>query len=241
MRTAMTSKTRAILLAGAVSIAAGGAGAAYLALHGKGATPIATSTVQVYVTAAPVPAGTAGATALADGRIHVKAVAPTERPAAAVTDPSQLSGRVAGSAIAAGTIVTTDMFPAPQTHIGTVVIPAGERALSLELQPVPGIAGFAGAGDHIDVYGVVKGEGTPDAVRLVLQGVLVLNVNGAGLPTAQGQPGSPDLIYLVAVTPADAERLIFLSEFDKLYFDLIPAGEGPVKTPGAGPTNVLGV
>jgi hypothetical protein len=91
------------------------------------------------------------------------------------------------------------------------------------------------------VYGVAKGGDTPQGVRLVLQDVDVLNVNGAGLPTAQGQPGSPDLIYLLAVTPADAERLIYLSEFEKLYFDLVPKGEGPVKTPGAGPASALAV
>jgi len=88
---------------------------------------------------------------------------------------------------------------------------------------------------------VVKGEGAPPAVRLVLQGVDVLNVNGAGLPAAQGQVGSPNMIYLLAVTPAEAERLIYLNEFEKLYFDLVPKNEGPVKTPGAGPAGALAV
>jgi Flp pilus assembly protein CpaB len=109
------------------------------------------------------------------------------------------------------------------------------------MQPVAGIAGFAGAGDRVDVYGVAKDDGSPPAVRLVLQGVDVLSVNGAGLPSAQGQPGSPNLIYLLAVTPVEAERLIYLNEFDKLYFDLVPKGEGPVKTPGAGPAGALAV
>jgi Flp pilus assembly protein CpaB len=188
-----------------------------------------------------VPAGTAGATALADGRIRTKAADVATRPANAVTDPTQLSGRVAGAAIPAGTIVTTDMFPDPQTHIGTVVIPPGKRALALQLGPVAGVAGFAGAGDRVDIYGVAKGDAKPSAVRLVMQGVDVLNVNGAGLPAVQGQPGSPDLIYLLAVTPAEAEKLIYLDEFEKLYFDLVPKGEGPVKTPGAGPNDALAV
>jgi pilus assembly protein CpaB len=197
--------------------------------------------VPAYVAAAVVDAGTPAATALAQGTIRLRPVTPAERPANAVTDPSQLAGRVAGTGIAAGALVTTEMFPDPQTRIGTIVIPAGKRALSLELEPVAGISGFAGAGDRIDVYGVVKGDGTTPAVRLVLQGVDVLNVNGAGLPAAQGQPGSPNLIYLLAVTPTEAERLIYLSEFEKLYFDLVPKGEGPVKTPGAGPGGALAV
>ena len=188
-------------------------------------------------TAAPVDAGTAASTLLGDGGIRTKTVAPGAVPADAVRDPTELSGRVAGNNLAAGVIVTTDMFPAPQTRIGTVVIPPGKRALSVSLEPVSGVAGFVGAGDHIDIYSVAKTD-TP-GVRLVLQGVEVLNVNGTRLPTAQGQPSGPDIVYLLAVTPTEAERLIYLTEFEKLYFDLIPNGEQPVTTPGAGPSQVL--
>jgi pilus assembly protein CpaB len=235
----MTKRTKAALLAGLTLVVIGGGGAAYL---GRKSPAVDTSAgkVQSYYAAVPVEAGKAASTALADGSIRPRAVLPASRPADGVSDPSQLSGRVAGVSIAAGSIITTAMFPDPQTRIGTVVIPAGKRALALEIQQLAGVAGFVGAGDRIDVYGVAKSEGTPPSVRLVLQGVDVLNVNGAGLPAAQGQAGGP-LIYLLAVTPLDAERLIYLNEFEKLYFDLVPKGEGPVKTPGAGPAGALAV
>jgi Flp pilus assembly protein CpaB len=233
----MNAKTRAILIAGLVAFVAGGAGAAYVATRDSGRGATASTGVKVLYTAGPVDAGTAASTAIAQGRIRTKTVGAANVPANAVRDPSELSGRVAGTNLAPNVLVTTDMFPAPQTRIGTVVIPPGKRALSLELQPVPGVSGFAGAGDLIDVYGVESGD-TP-GVRLILQGVQVLNVNGSGLPAAQGQPGSPDLVYLLAVTPAEAERLIYMTEFEKLYFDLIPKGEPPVTTPGAGPSQVL--
>jgi pilus assembly protein CpaB len=236
----MTNRTKAALLAGLILVLAGGGGAAYTATR-KPAVDHSVGKVAAFYATAAVPVGTAAATALADGSIRAKAVLPAERPADAVSDVSQLTGRVAGAAIPAGTFVTKGMFPDPQTRIGTVVIPPGKRALALELAPVAGVAGFVGAGDRIDVYGVAKGEGTTASVRLVLQGIDVLNVNGAGLPSAQGQPGSPNLIYLLAVTPVEAERLIYLNEFEKLYFDLVPKGEGPVKTPGAGPAGALAV
>lgn len=239
MRTAMTRRTRVTLLAGLSILVAGGSGALLLGTHHARPATTSTAGVRAYFSAGAVPAGTAGSTALAEGRIRPRTIAPSSVPPNAVTDPAQLSGKVAASNIADGVVVTTDMFPDPQTRIGTVVIPPGKRALALELQPVPGVAGFVGAGDKIDVYGVVKADGNTPAVRLVLQGVDVLNVNGAGLPAAQGQPGSPNLIYLLAVTPTDAERLIYLSEFEKLYFDLVPKGEGSVKTPGAGPAGAL--
>jgi pilus assembly protein CpaB len=229
------------MLAGFTIFVAGSAGAAFLGARHSAGGGRGPGSVEVQYAADPVIAGTPGATALAERHIRTKTVAPAQRPPNAVAAPSELSGRVAASAIPAGAIVTTDMFSEPQTRIGTLAVPPGKRALTLELQPVAGIAGFAGAGDRIDVYGVAHGDGAPAGVRLVLQGVEVLNVNGSGLPTAQGQPSGPNLVYLLAVTPADAERLIYLSEFEKLYFDLVPRGEGPVTTPGVGAAGALAV
>jgi len=240
VRSKLTSRTKAALMAGVTLLVAGGGGAAYLQTRPKPAGSTVPK-VQAYYASAPVPAGTSAATAIAAGAIQTKSVLPDQRPADGVTDVAQLAGRVATVAIPAGAMITTSMFPDPQTRIGTVVIPAGKRALALEIAPLPGVAGFVGAGDRIDVFGIAK---TPDGnglVRLVLQGVDVLNVNGAPLPSAQGQVGSPNLIYLLAVTPADAERLIYLNEFERLYFDLVPKGEGSVKTPGTGAASALAV
>jgi pilus assembly protein CpaB len=236
----MSRKTRAMLVAGFVIFVAGTSGAAYVGTRGSRSAGAATAKAQVLYANRAVDAGTAGSTALASGQIRVRQVDPSAVPSNAVTEASQLSGRVASSAIAAGTTLTTDLFPAPQTRIGTVVIPAGKRALALQLESVPGVAGFVGAGDRIDVYVVSKGNnGAPPGVRLVLQSAEVLNVNGTGLVSQQGQPGGPNLIYLLAVTPAESERLIYLTEFEKLYFDLVPKGEAPVTTPGAGPSQTL--
>ncbi|MGI8984524.1 MAG: Flp pilus assembly protein CpaB [Acidimicrobiales bacterium] len=240
MLSRLTRRTKAALAGGVALLVAGGGGAVYVGTREPAVDPSA-GKVPMYYAAAPVGVGTAASVALADGSIRTRTVLPEDRPLDAVTDPTQLSGRVAGMAIAPGTAITTAMFPAPQTRIGTVVIPPGKRALALEIGPLAGVAGFVGAGDFIDVYGIVQGAPAPPAVRLVLQGVEVLSVNGAGLPTVQGQPGSPNLIYLLAVTPVDAERLIYLNEFEKLYFDLVPAGEAPVRTPGAGPAGALAV
>ncbi len=240
MRTHMTKRTKMSLLAGVTLLVAGAGGAGYLATRESAVEASAAGTVTAYYVAVPVEAGKAASTALADGSIRSKAVLPEERPADGVTDPSQLSGRVAAAAIPAGTMVTTGMFPEAQTRAGTFVIPPGKRALALEIQPLAGVAGFVGAGDRVDIYGIVKNDGA-HAVRLVVQAVDVLNVNGTGLPATQGQLGSPNSIYLLAVTPAEAERLIYLNEFEKLYFDLMPKSEAPVKTPGAGPAGALAV
>ena len=246
MRTPMARKTKVTLAVGFVIFVGGTVSAAYLGSRDANSpgspssqTSAATRATVLYA-AQPVRAGTAGSVALAQGLIRSRTVAGTALPTGAVTEAAQLSGRVALRDISQGTILTGELFPEPQTRIGTVVIPPGKRALALELAPVAGVAGFVGAGDRIDIYGVADGtRGTSMGVHLVLQSVEVLNVNGVGLPAAQGQPNGPNLVYLLAVTPAEAERLIYLTAFESLYFDLVPSGEAPVTTPGAGPAQAL--
>ncbi|MFP5317129.1 MAG: Flp pilus assembly protein CpaB [Acidimicrobiia bacterium] len=236
MRAPMQKKSKVVLLVGFLIFAGGTASAAFLGSRSGGEG--SASKVEVLYAEGPVSSGTAGSSAMAEGLLRTRKVDVATRPEGALTDPTQLSGKVAARAIPAGTVVTADMFAAPQTRIGTVQIPAGKRALALELAAVPGVAGFVGAGDLVDIYSVSGGEGGSPGVKLVLQGAEVLNVNGTGLPSNQGQPGG-SFVYLLAVTPQEAERLIYLTEFEKLYFDLIPKGEGTVSTPGAGPSQVL--
>jgi pilus assembly protein CpaB len=238
MRAPLANKSKIGFIAGLLLFVVGAGTAGYLATRPDSGSAV--PKVPVYVAAATVDTGTSGAAALAAGLLRTQELDPARVPPDAVTDPSQIATGVAAAVIPGGTLLTTTMFPAPQTRIGTVVIPPGKRALALKLEPVPGVAGFAGAGDLIDVYGVVQGlEGTPSRVQLVLQAVEVLNVNGAGLAAAQGVADGPSLVYLLAVTPGDAERLIYISEFNKLYFDLVAKGEPPVVTPGAGAAEAL--
>ncbi len=187
--------------------------------------------VSVLVASKPIPAGTNGGSVLDGGMIKSKVVAESAKPANALTDPTQLAGRTAILGVSEGQIVTSDQFQQAQTRIGTLKIPDGKTALAVQLGNVPGVAGFAGAGDRINVYSVVKAapeaKGAP-AVRLVIQNAEVLNVNGATLAATQGQPGGTGLVYLLAVNPDQAERLVYLTNFEQLYFSLVSKDQAPV-------------
>ncbi len=241
MPTAMGRKAKMTLAIGFVVFVVGTSGAAYLGTRHTGQTTPSAAGATVLYAAQPLATGTLGSTALNQGLVKTKTIAAPSVPAGALTDPAQLANGIAAVAVPSGAVITADMFPAPKTRIGTVVIPPGKRALTLRLEPVAGIAGFAGAGDHVDIYAVRKSsDGGPPGVRLVLQGVEVLSINGTGLTASPGQPGGPEYVYLLAVTPTEAERLIYISEFEKLYFDLVAKGEPPVgPTPGAGAAQTL--
>jgi pilus assembly protein CpaB len=223
-----------------------GAAATYLVVRNShdGSTATAAGKVAVLVAAKPIPAGTTGTNAVAQGLVKTKGVDPGAKPATALTDASQLAGKTVTLGVSEGQILTLDQFQVAQTRIGTLKIPDGKTALALQLGNVPGVAGFAGAGDHIDIYGVVKPGSDPKApsgqAHLIMQNTEVLNVNGAPLAAAQGQPGGTGLVYLLAVSPTEAEHLIYLTTFESLYFSLVSKDAAPAAaTPGSSIADAL--
>jgi pilus assembly protein CpaB len=221
-----------------------GAAATYLVVRsgddGGGASSSA-NRVPVLVAEKPIPAGTTGTAVVTQGLIKTRNVDANAKPATAITDASQLAGKTVTLGVAEGQILTLDQFQQAQTRIGTLNIPDGKTALALQLNNVPGVAGFAGAGDKIDIYGISKEPVTNVArVRRVMSGVEVLKVNGTTLVPTQGQPGGPGLVFLVAVTPEQAERLVYLTSIDQMYFALMPKANGPGGgTPGTDAKTVL--
>ena len=113
-----------------------------------------------------------------------------------------------------------------------IVVPNGMLAVTVKLDHVAGLAGYAKPGDVIDVYATVKGGDKarglkPPYAKLVLANVKVLDVTGAD-PTA----GTGDPTYLLALSPKDAERAIFFAKFESLWAALVPAKAPAASTPG---------
>lgn len=193
--------------------------------------------VAVLVASKPIPAGTDGATVVNGGYVKNKVVNESAKPASALTDPTQLVGQTTLLGVAEGAVLTSDQFQLAQTRIGTLKIPDGKTALAVQLGNVSGVAGFAGAGDRINIYGIVKPSVLPPdgEARLILQNIEVLNVNGTTLAATQGQPGGTGLVFLLAVSPVEAERLVHLTTFEALYFSLVAKDKPAVSaTPGSG-------
>ena len=218
-----------------------GAAAAWLVLRDSSSSSAQASST-VLVADKPIAAGTTGQAAVAQGLVKAKKVDAKARPATALTDASQLAGKTAHVDIPAGQILVGEQFDVAQTVVGTVNIPAGKEALAVQLANVPGVAGFAGAGDKIDVYGIAKDpkNNNTGIARRVMSGIEVLKVNGTTLVPTQGQPGGPGLVFLVAVSPEQAERLVYLTSLEQLYFALVPKAGAPAgPTPGTNPLTVL--
>ena len=239
----MANRSRIAFILG-LAVFVGGCAAAFLALTRSPARPGADEASAVLYAAKPIPAGTTAATAVGQGLIGSRTVDPRTRPPTALIQISDLAGRMAGVSIGEGALITAESFPKASTRIGTLRIPAGKTALAVQLKSVPGVAGYAGAGDRVNVYAVAKtatAASTPGA-RLILQGVEVLRVNGTDFAPDPGKPVAQDLLFLIAVTPVEAERLVYLTSFEELYFSLVPLDQPPFPpTPGSGPADSLKV
>jgi pilus assembly protein CpaB len=141
------------------------------------------------------------------------------RPATSVdpdaVDPSQLAlvvGSVALVAIPEGGTITQSRIARPSSVSLTAKVKDGQRAITIPIDRVKGVAGLMQTGDHVDVIAVVPPRGdAPPAARTILRGVEVLALGSSfAIPTGTGSP-SPDVenqtTATLEVTPAQADLL----------------------------------
>ncbi|MGH9281954.1 MAG: RcpC/CpaB family pilus assembly protein [Acidimicrobiales bacterium] len=157
-----------------------------------------------------------------------------------------LSGSDGGSSAVAPTTSTT-------VQKGTVVIPVvtgaavpttftipeGKQAVAVQVPFVAGLAGYAKAGDLVNIYATLeKGSPSPDLApplaKLVLPAVEVLAVTGPGPGTGAG-----NTTYLLALDASQAEQAIFLARFESVWMTLTTKGQPVPTTPGRSNKNAL--
>lgn len=122
-------------------------------------------------------------------------------------------------------------------------VPEGYRAVTLKYDPVMGVGNFIQPGDYVDVIGTYDEKVSPteeDVSKIVLQNVLVLAVgSNTGIDLEQKSATDIQTITL-AVTPKDAEKLVFTDEKASVRLMLRPLNEKTTPTtPGVSKTNIF--
>jgi pilus assembly protein CpaB len=133
----------------------------------------------------------------------------------AVTSANQVTGQIALISIPSGGIVSASKFG--QIGLGglTVRIPAGQRAISIALDRVKGVANLIEAGDHVDVIAVTQPRGTAASVSTVAtiltnKTVLAMGSSEETPTAAAAASPAPDVTVETAtlsVTPKEAKIL----------------------------------
>jgi Flp pilus assembly protein CpaB len=205
---------------------------------------------QVLVATGDIAAGTTGEDLVAKGMVEAKTFEPGQIAPGAVTSTALLANQTVATDIATGAQVTTSSLRQSQVRGTSVVIPEGKQGVAVQLDFVPGVGGYVGAGDRVNVYSVVR-NGVPDPrnpaaapcnprVHLFLSNVEVLDVSAEVAPRVAGAdqkqeraPGGA-LTYLLALDPFEAERVIFMASHEALHLALAGAEAPPVGTPSPG-------
>lgn len=167
--------SRSLLIIGVALLLALGAvlvAARWLGEQGSAGTP-------VVVAAADIGQGTR----LTANSLQTVAWPAGSIPAGAITDPKLLGGRVARADFVRGEPVLESKLAPPGTTGGlSAVVAAGNRAMTVRVNDVVGVAGFALPGNYVDILvnmqGVASdiGKAEGSISKIVLERILVLAV-----------------------------------------------------------------
>ena len=150
---------------------------------------------------------------------------------------STLSGTVTAVELVPGEQLLRSRFVKPSTlqAPGTVAAPKGLQELTVTLGPDRVIGGRLTAGDRVGVFVSYPESGTISArTAFAYPQILVTNVQGA--PAAEKPASDPAaapvaaptgaLLVTLAVSSAEASRIVFTAEFGTLWLSLAPAETG---------------
>jgi pilus assembly protein CpaB len=183
-------------------------------------------TAEVLILSAAVPAGTPADVVLKSA--SKQAVPAKALPADAVSDPAAISGLVTTVDLVPGEQLLSTRFrdPATMQTPGTVAVPAGMQEVSILLAPQRSVGGRLQAGDTVGVFVSLK---TPaEVTHLTLHRVLVTALQGtpaADDPASDASSGaaSEDVMVTLALTAADAEKVIYGQEFGTIWLSDEPS------------------
>lgn len=149
-------------------------------------------------------------------------------PPGSFSNVSELVGKPTKVAVNANEVVTVQKVYDSVNQIGFVgTIPPDCRAVSVHVNDVTGVAGFAKPGDRVDVMFVEKNEGVA-TTSVLLQDVLLLSINqNMGVnknveeDSATTAIDNPSLATF-ALRPDEGLKLISASKLGEIYLMLRP-------------------
>ena len=186
----------------------------------------------VLVAATDVPAGTSLSEALSQGMFKAVEIPKKYVAAGAISGATGYKGGVTVAAIGRGEQVTSSRLrPAGQSEVVYRLAP-DKIALAIPVDEITGVGGQIKTGDRVVVLATFSpGPGGSDVSRVLLSDIEVL---AAGNQTGAASAATPAKKTIsLAVTPAQAEKIVFAEEKGKVWVGLagvrpdgLPATDG---------------
>ena len=211
--------------------------------------------VEVWVVAQDISAGTTASDVNNTGGLELREVETQFRPANAVTDLSQIQGRIAVNNLAANQILVTGMFDDPEAIETTFndLIETDQIAFTIAMDSLSAVGGQVEPGDFVDI--IVQSNFSPpvlddtgldvfqsaaqDSVytspaRFLYRGVRILGVNDDFVGQEEPPPGEvvieeedTGLLQLTFALPADSSQKILSVSTSDLVLALLPEDFDP--------------
>lgn len=160
------------------------------------------TTTDIVVAARDIPLGTQ----LDPDMIKIVRWPAQSQPAGSFHNAGPLPGRVVNTSLLAGEPVVETKLAAPGSKGGlSALIAPGNRAISVKVNEVVGVAGFAMPGNYVDILVHAEDEQDRPFSRIVLERILVLAVD----QESNRDETKPKVVKAVTlqVTPEQAEKL----------------------------------
>jgi len=211
--------------------------------------------IEVLVANEDIPRGVRAEELLADGLIALEKIPRRFVAAGAISSEKALEGRVLADPLSAGEQVTDGRFELPSTAGLAYSIPSELVALSIPVDEVQGVSGLVKPGDHVALFVSFDDDQnarTQAITKMIIRDAKVLAVgaalrseptsdedekdNGGGALTASREEEPAASLnartLTLALTVADAERMVFAEEEGSVWAALLPATgeEVPITT-----------
>lgn len=192
-------------------------------------------TVEVLVAKTAVPAGVGAQDLLRKDLVEAQRIPKLYLVEGAIGSLDELSDEVTVAPLAPGDQLSRSKFQKPASAGLRYSIPDDMVAVSIPIDDIVGVGGYIQQGDRVAVIATFKpGPGGLDTTRILLPNVSVLGIKAASQPGRAGA-GSGGANATLAVTPADAEKLVFAEEKGHVWLSLLHA-KGTTKVRPAGQT-----
>jgi len=179
------------------------------------------ATVQVYVAAHNIAAGTAGNDIAHGHALKLASVPRRSVVPGAISDPDQVASLVLSQPLYAGEQVTLRRFTDVKAEGIVGQLKGTMRAVQIPGDPNQLLAGTLRAGDHVDIVAnlQIDANSSNHAVRIVLRDLTVLQAPNA----PSSAPGSQGTSVIVAVTDTQVQRLYYVMKNADWTLELRPA------------------
>lgn len=203
--------------------------------HAKASAAEGKPTLRALVARSDIAAGTAGE-AVGD-KAALQTLPASIVPSGALIDLKALAGQVAAREVHVGEVLLPTSFVAKQIA-GSIQIPPGKMAMSVQVQDPARVGGFVLPGSKVAVFDTFLARpATPESTRLLLGSVQVIAVGPTALSTVGGASavpkadksgglgsgggGDPTALLTVAVDADQALKLVHAAQTGRLYFTLL--------------------